>query len=360
MITDFPSPLCIRSRSHDYTVTFGSPPELIVTSESDILVLDANIADLHRDRLPRLSLQSALVIDATEAAKSLDQVPYYVARLLELGATPQSRLTAVGGGVTLDITAFLAGVLFRGVAWRAIPTTLLAQADSCIGGKSSLNVGSWKNQVGTFTPPTHVQIDPEFLQTLDDRAIRSGRGEILKAHLLAGPAAWEWLVTHWHALRPGTPALLRAVYQSLQLKQRLIEADEFDHGTRCLLNYGHTFGHAIESATDFALPHGLAVTMGIDMANHVAWRLGQLAEHTHRAIHEVLAENLQGDPECIIDADRFFAAMQQDKKRRNGQQALVLLQDIGQAHVAYFSFDQTLQIWCAEYLERYAGGFRHA
>lgn len=355
MIADCPSPLSIRSRSHGYTVAFGPLPDRIAAPESGILILDATIADRYRDRLPWLSQQPALVIRASEVAKSLDQVPHYVARLLELGATPQTRLTAVGGGVILDITAFLAGVLFRGIAWQAVPTTLLAQADSCIGGKSSLNVGAWKNQVGTFTPPMHVHIAPEFLQTLDDRAIRSGRGEILKAHLLAGPTAWDWLVAHWRELQPGTPALMRAVFQSLQLKQQLIEADEFDHGMRRLLNYGHTFGHAIESATDFALPHGLAVTIGIDMANDVAWRLGYLAEHTHRAIHEVLAANLQGDPAHVIDPDRFFAAMRQDKKCRNGQQALVLLRDIGQASVEYFPFDRTLQMWCAASLKRYAG-----
>ena len=162
----------------------------------------------------------------------------------------------------------MASVLYRGVGWIYVPTTLLAMADSCIGGKTSLNLGSRKNLLGTIYPPNRVIVHAPFVNTLSGDDFASGVGEIVKLHMLGGAG-------HAEELRAILPALMsretsvvhRATRTSLEVKRDFIEEDEFDRGRRNLLNYGHCFGHALEAASDFAIPHGLAVVVGMRLAD---------------------------------------------------------------------------------------------
>lgn len=209
-------------------------------------------------------------IEATETAKSLDRMGDIIIAMREFGANRKTRLLAVGGGVIQDIATFVASVYMRGLQWDYLPTTLLGMVDSCIGGKSSINVGAYKNLVGNFYPPQTVVIDMKFAATLNTEQRVAGLCEAVKicfAH--TGSAFDDYLAMD--PLPHGTPEQLRDVIRlSLMTKRWFIEIDEHDKKERLLLNYGHTFGHAIESACDFMIPHGIAVGIGVLASLHFA------------------------------------------------------------------------------------------
>ncbi len=291
-------PLTIQSHAGTYTAVFdddalhrlnGAVPTGVH------VIVDRNVARLYRHDMDRiLASPSVLEIEASEASKSLERFPAYVAHLVAHAVRRHHRLVAIGGGVIQDITSFLAATLLRGMEWEFFPTTLLAQADSCIGSKSSINVGSTKNILGTFTPPARITIVPCVLKTLSEQDRRSGVGEMLKVHAVAGPDEFDRIAADYPRLFADAGIMQQYIRRSLEFKKRIIEIDEFDRGPRQVMNYGHTFGHAIEAATDYAVPHGIAVTMGMDMANFVAMQLGIAPPAQFERMHTVLRRNLRG------------------------------------------------------------------
>ena len=218
----------------------------------------------------QLPAERTVHVEASESAKSLEALSPLVCRLLEMGIRRDGTLIVVGGGTLQDIGCFIASVLFRGIAWELVPTTLLAQADSCIGSKSSINVGAYKNQVGTFYPPRRVLLNPAVLATLPWDETRSGLGEVIKLQLLAGEGGFRELMADLERPPIDPPLLAKWVRRSLEVKKTFIETDEYDQGIRNLLNYGHTFGHAYESATHYAIPHGIAVILGMLTATRIS------------------------------------------------------------------------------------------
>ena len=314
------------------------------------LLVDARVAQLYARPLRRaLASRSVLRIEATERNKSLEALPRFARHLIERGVRRDHRLVAVGGGVVLEIAAFLAGTLLRGVRWRCYPTTLLAQADACIGGKSSLNVGPYKNQLGTVTPPQEVVVSPELLDTLPEMEFRSGLGEVIKAHILSGSAAVRWLSRNLGGLRGDRGLLERAILTSLKVKKRAVEADEFDLRERMLLNYGHTFGHALEAASGFHIPHGIVVTVGMEMANRLSERLGLADKTVVDELSLLLDVNLGGFRLPRFSTDRFFSALMRDKKGSSRGLRLVLLREPGRLVVREVPFDRRLRGFCGEY-----------
>lgn len=343
--------LTILSHSGPYTVRFGSPfagLEDGVPSNAH-LVIDARVATLYQDALKR-ALPGALRIDATEQNKSLERMPDYALHLLEAGVRRGDTLVAVGGGVIQDIVCFLAATLLRGIPWRFYPTTLLAQADSCIGSKSSINVGRFKNQLGTFTPPADILISTDVLDTLSDVDLRSGLGEIIKVHVIQGGEDVTVLARDLPGLLSDRRLLARYIARSLAIKKALVERDEFDRGDRLVLNYGHTFGHAIESATRFAIPHGISVTIGMDLANFVAWRLGLLNRRWYDALHEMLVPNYGEFAQTPIPEQALFDALGRDKKNKGGDVTLVLPRGPGDLFLDRYRFDERMQSLCREFL----------
>lgn len=301
---------------HNYTSMLGGEPHFLV---------DSNVARLHAKRLrsllehPRL-----LVLDATEANKSIARVIPVVERLVANGVRRDHTLVAVGGGIVQDITCFIASTLMRGVPWKFVPTTLLAQADSCIGSKSSINLGAVKNILGTFNPPGEVLICTEFLDTLEEKDLRSGIGEILKVHAIEGAAAFDRLAADYDRLLTDRVTLLGYIRSALLIKQRYIEIDEFDRGARNIFNYGHSFGHAIESATDFRIPHGIAVTMGMDIANRIAVLYGKLPEVHFQRMHPALRKNYGEYANTSVPGDATMSALMRDKKNTTSGLVLIL------------------------------------
>jgi 3-dehydroquinate synthase len=318
-------PLEIQSHTGPYRVTFGTgEPFAGLDAFDGALLLDRRVDELYGAALaPAKAKLKTVYVDASEDAKSLERLPEYVIALSEAGFRRGGTLVAVGGGVVQDIACFLAAVYMRGVDWAFHPTTLLAQADSCIGSKSSINVGGIKNLVGTFTPPRSVVINPRVLETLTDADIRSGIGEMLKVHAIAGPEAFDTLAAAYRGLSDRAKRL-HFVRESLRFKQVLIEKDEFDRGPRLVMNYGHTFGHAIESATDYGIPHGIAVTIGMDMANFVAAELGVTTRAHFERMHPVLVENAGAERGVEIPIDRVLAAIARDKKNVGDELTLIL------------------------------------
>lgn len=320
--------MLVHAAAGPYTVRFekGALAGIAGTlTDTDHVLIDANVARLHARSLRGvLEHRSMLPIDVSESAKSLERFPAYVEHLVARGVRRSHALVAIGGGVTQDICCFLAATLLRGLPWRFYPTTLLAQADSCIGSKSSINVGRIKNILGTFTPPAEIVIDDDVLATLPHRDFLSGVGEMIKVHAIAGPEAFDELARDYAGILAGGAGLRRYIERSLEFKRHLIETDEFDRGPRNVMNYGHTFGHAIESATDFAVPHGLAVTLGMGVANRVSELLG-LTTSAHRARMEPVLRANAGDVWTVhVPAAPFFEALFKDKKHHDGEVTFIL------------------------------------
>jgi 3-dehydroquinate synthase len=344
--------LVVQSHTGPYTAKFGSA---FAGLESGLepnahLIIDDRVAGLYsRELAQALAGPSVLRIEATEANKSLERIPDYVLHLLGRGIRRDHVLVAIGGGIIQDITAFIAATLLRGVAWRFYPTTLLAQADSCIGSKSSINVGGYKNQLGTFTPPREVSISTDLLDTLDEADIRSGIGEMLKVHIIASWEDTRSIIRDYNRLSQDKETLERYIRRSLEIKQERIEIDEFDRRERQIMNFGHTFGHAIESATDYAIPHGIAVTIGVDAANYLSWQFGLIDRPVFDELHPVLARNYAGFEGTPIPEDRFFSALAADKKNVGSDVTLIVHRGPGQVFKERFANDDRLRDACRNY-----------
>ncbi len=342
----------IRSHKGPYPVLFD-PAGVAVPADAHVII-DERVAHLHGARLGELLAgPSVLRLKATEDAKSLERFPAYVEHLVDRGIRRDHVLIAVGGGIIQDIACFLAATLLRGVPWRFYPTTLLAQADSCIGSKSSVNCGSAKNILGTFTPPEQVIVDVGFLDTLDERDMRSGVGEMLKVHAIEGPAAFDQIAGAYADLFRDPATMRRFVRRALEIKKRYIEEDEFDRGPRNVFNYGHTFGHAIEAATQFAIPHGIAVTIGMDMANFIAARLGVGTDVHFARMHPTLARNFRGFERHPVPLPAFLSAIAKDKKNvGSGSVTLILSDQDGRIGKSAQANDARFTALCAEYLDK--------
>ncbi len=314
-------------------------------------IVDQNVAKLYAKALrPVLETRSVLRLEATERAKTLECFTGYVEHLVASGIRRGDTLVAIGGGVIQDIVCFLGATLLRGIDWEFYPTTLLAQADSCIGSKSSINVGSAKNVLGTYTPPKRIVINVGFLDTLSEWDRRSGVGEMLKVHAIEGPAAFNRIASEYSRLFLDKGALIQYLRDSLEIKRRIVEVDEFDRGPRNVMNYGHTFGHAIESATDYAIPHGIAVTIGMDMANFVAWKLGLSTGEIYFRMRPTLAANYKGYESTKVPFDSFLAAIGKDKKNTKDQLGLILPDGEGRVAKRFCSNNEEFRASCEEYL----------
>jgi len=284
-------------------------------NDGDFLMLDSTVADLYEDKLKEtLNRCDYMNIDPSEQQKSYQLVEPLIERLINKGFKKNNRLVAIGGGITQDITAFIASILYRGVEWLFIPTTLLAQADSCIGSKTSINFGLFKNQVGGFYPPKLIFLDHSFLKTLSPLDIRSGMGEIMHYYIISGWEDINSLKNDYDCALNDLKLLSEIAWRSLHIKKNMVEIDEFDTGPRNIFNYGHTFGHALESYTDYVMPHGIAVSFGMDIANWLSVKLGFMSEDNALVIRDLLMKNCLPCifPKVIIDD--YVMLLNKDKK----------------------------------------------
>ncbi|MDO8652916.1 MAG: 3-dehydroquinate synthase [Undibacterium sp.] len=351
--------LVIQSHKGAYTVIFDGETLPNVTGLVEGVphfLIDANVARLYAAELADvLAHPNCITIEAVESNKSLEKIIPIIEQLVQNKVRRDHTLVAIGGGIIQDITCFIASTLLRGVPWRFVPTTLLSQADSCIGSKSSINLGDTKNILGTFNPPEKIYLCSAFLDTLDMKDIRSGIGEIIKVHAIDGADSFDRLALDFDRLTIDRELLLKYIQSALLIKQRFIEEDEFDRGIRNIFNYGHSFGHAIESATRYTVPHGIAVTIGMDMANFIAVERGFLpAEHFAR-MHGVLHRNYEQYADASIDIDVLIAALMKDKK--NTSTTLGLIFPVGnRAEIQRVQVppDDVFRSQCVDFLTRLA------
>jgi 3-dehydroquinate synthase len=319
---------------HDYSVRFVDDfaAELAEdTRPTDFFIVDAEVAGLYGEGLgPVLEANQHLLIEATEPNKSLAHVSEVIDVLIAAGVRRNHRLVAVGGGIMQDITGFIGSVLYRGVPWVFYPTTLLAQNDSCIGSKTSINVGDGKNQLGTFYPPTEIVLDTAFLKTLTPEDIKSGLGEVIKVHLLDSRERAEFALERVGKAEQDDDAMFELIVSSLAIKKRVIEIDEFDRDYRNIMNYGHTFGHAIESLTDYGVPHGQAVVMGMDIADFVSRRLGMLSDADYEFMRSLIVLDWPDYDLSGLDLEAYGKALSKDKKNVDAQVTAILTEGPGE------------------------------
>jgi 3-dehydroquinate synthase len=318
------------------------------------LIIDRNVADQYAAHLKPLRKQAAsvLIIEATEQAKSLEAFPAYISHLVAHKIRRNHNLVAIGGGIIQDISCFIALTILRGIPWKFVPTTLLAQADSCIGSKSSINVGDAKNILGSFLPPQEIIVDSDFLETLEPIDVLSGIGEIIKVHVINGPQSFADIKKDYDSIRSDRELLRSYILRALEIKKKIIEEDEFDQGPRNVMNYGHSFGHAIESATNFEIPHGIAVTIGMDMANFVSARLKIGSFLNYEKMHELMYRNYEAHRDTKIPLAEFFKAIGKDKKNQDGLLGLILPDENALLSKRMIANDQSFQDACADFLKR--------
>lgn len=322
-----------------------------------IFIVDKNISRLYKSRLDKLLNSGRVIeIEAIEENKSLDQFPKYIHSLVKLNVKRGCTLVGVGGGIIQDITCFLAATMMRGLPWIFYPTTLLAQADSCIGSKSSINSGNIKNIIGTFTPPCEVIIDVEFLDTLEQKDITSGIGEMLKVHAIDSPESFDKISADYKSIISNINVMKEYIYSSLLIKKYIIEVDEFDQNIRNVMNYGHSFGHAIESATDYLIPHGIAVTIGMDIANYVAFRTGVSDKIIFNRMHNVLSENYKQFANIKIDVIKLLSALSNDKKNTEDKLKLILPDSDGNIKISLQTNNKNFENIINNYMALYNVG----
>ncbi len=314
-------------------------PRVAVLTEEQVaaLHLDALQAGLAADGIT----MQALALRPGEATKSWPHLARAVEWLLEMRVERGDVVVALGGGVIGDLAGFAAAILRRGVRYVQVPTTLLAQVDSSVGGKTGINTAQGKNLVGAFHQPSRVLADIDVLETLPHRDFLAGYGEVVKYGLLGDAVFFAWLEAKGPSLAAGDPALRQeAVRRSVAMKAAIVSRDETETGERALLNLGHTFGHALEAATGYSdrLLHGEGVAIGCQLAFDLSARLGlcpqeapgRLATHLQTMGMKRRLAEIPGD---LPDADALIALMAQDKKVVDGRMRFVLSRDIGAAFV---------------------------
>lgn len=346
----------VKSIIHDYEVQFIDDLKQSFTQtlrEGDYLIIDNKIKDLYSDIIdPLVSDYKYIGIDANEAQKSYQGIMPVIQTLIESGFRKNHRLVAVGGGITQDVTAFIASIMYRGVSWIFFPTTLLAQGDSCIGSKTSINFGEYKNQVGGFYPPNQIYIYPPFIETLTEAEMRSGLGEMLHYFIVSGKDDFVMYKQLYKQAYTDKVILSKIIARSLEIKKGYIEVDEFDQNIRQVFNYGHSFGHAIESLTHYKVPHGIGVSFGMDIANYISVKMGFITEEVRNEIREVVQSIWEGYSIKDIDIDLFVKALSKDKKNVGAKLGLILNKGYGKIFKNVMEADDVFYNWLKEYFDQ--------
>ncbi|NNE23701.1 MAG: 3-dehydroquinate synthase [Rhizobiales bacterium] len=330
------------------------------------IVTDENVGRLHLERL-QASMQNAgiqtkaIIVPAGEASKSYAQLAGLCDQLLAAGIERADKIVAFGGGVVGDLAGFAAAILRRGVDFVQIPTSLLAQVDSSVGGKTGINSPLGKNLIGAFHQPVMVIADASLLDTLPTRELAAGYAEVAKYGLLGDAELFTWLEDNAQQLFAGSmQARMKAIEASCQAKASIVSKDEREAGVRALLNLGHTFGHALEAATGYSqrLLHGEGVAIGMAMAFRFSEQLGYCPSGTAERVNKHLASvELPVDPTDISGdlpgADALLEIMHQDKKAQSGKLTFILTRDIGDAFIAPdVDKDKVLEFLQAELKQR--------
>lgn len=315
--------LHIKSHIHDYDVFFEedfSFLQKLSNKKNQMLIIDRNVYNIYRDIIDgNFETNNIYLFDATEENKSFEKITGIYVRLSKCQAKRNLSIVCIGGGITQDVIGFVASTLYRGLHWIFVPTTFLAQTDSCIGSKTALNFRSFKNLIGTFYPPDQVYINTNFLKTLARNDFYSGIGETIKFQLMKEqyPKDIDAVIRVVERGKTEPDFIPDLICDNLKVKINYMENDEFDYGRRNFLNYGHCFGHALETVSGYYVSHGIAVNIGIIFANGLSVERGMLSEEVFKKLTNEL--NLTNIPIRLhkehFDSKTLLECMKNDKKR---------------------------------------------
>lgn len=330
---------------NDSLKTIGSWLRTIWDTRKIAIITDKTVAHLYAEHVTH-SLTTCgyqvktFQVEPGEASKSVEVAAQLYEQLADFEMTRSDSILILGGGVVGDLGAFVASTYMRGLTFVQVPTTLLAQVDSSVGGKTALNTASAKNLIGTFAQPTAVLIDPKTLATLSSRRISEGIAEIVKSAAIADEQLWNNLQD-----LPNKEALLEKaetiIHTCCQIKARVVEKDEFDNGDRLMLNFGHTIGHAIENQVGYGvITHGEAVAIGMVQVSRVAERKGLITQGLTEELRTLLTKFDLPTSMPNLDLDTLYKALTHDKKTRGNQLKLILVPTVGQAVIKQISLEE--------------------
>jgi 3-dehydroquinate synthase len=317
----------IKGRAGNSSILIGETlknlPQYLQAGKT-IIITDSNVRDLFREEFPPYDV---IQIGVGEEIKTLRTVETLYERLVKLNADRSTFLVGIGGGVVCDITGFVASTYMRGIRFGYVATTLLAQVDASVGGKNGVNFGGYKNMVGVFNQPEFVICDLSLLKTLPKKEISCGFAEIIKHAAIADANLFMYLEdNHTKALSLEMDVLEKLVYESVKIKASVVDKDEKEKGERRKLNFGHTFGHAIEKTTGFS--HGEAISLGMVFASAISVKKNLLIQKEYERLKNLL-ETYRLPVYAEISKEFIWDALQKDKKRESDRIYFVLLQALG-------------------------------
>lgn len=307
----------ICSRLYNYSVEFTDDFAERLTSfdlASTTYVIDKNVYKLYQPRFGQIRKEMLYLVDAVESKKNMDTVMDIILFWQRIGVKKDWKVICFGGGITQDLTTLSSNLYLRNIEWYFFPTTLLSMCDSCIGGKCDINLGQYKNQIGVFYPPKRIIIDTAFLDTISNDDYLNGWGELLKFSLTDNVSFYEELRREPSYIP--CDRIQEYIHKGLQVKKRVIEEDEFESDLRRVLNYGHTFGHALEAYTRNEIPHGKAVIWGIDVVNYIAWKEGLIQETLYLDVKALIKAAFIKEEIKIAEPQTLFDIIKTDKKVR--------------------------------------------
>ena len=309
----------------------------ILTDQNIVKIFRRDLSKIKKDK--KLSIE-VIVIGTGEKQKNIKNIDSICNTLLKRNISRDDTIIALGGGVVGDITGFVSSIVLRGVNYIQIPTTLLSQVDSSVGGKTGINSKHGKNLIGSFYQPSLVLIDINFLTKLNDREMTAGYAEIFKYSLIFDVKFFNWLITNGkRVMNKNKDALIHAIFQSCKCKSKIVSLDEKEKNIRALLNFGHTFGHVIEQANSYKtnINHGEAVAMGMIMASKLSSAMNLISiNEFNKIINHFKLLNLPTQiPSSLrknLSIKKFIDVMNKDKKTKNNKINLILLKKIGKAY----------------------------
>jgi len=306
-----------------------------IPTENVVIITDVNVKRFYQNNFPP---HPVITIQTGEKIKNLDTVRNIYGKLVELGVDRSTFIVGIGGGIVCDITGFVASTFLRGVKFGFVSTTLLSQVDASVGGKNGVNFKGYKNMIGVFNQPEFVICDLNLLSTLPEKEVLCGLAEIVKHAAIGDADLFQYLEENYqNALVLDAAVIERLVYDSVVIKSAIVNKDEKEKGERRKLNFGHTFGHAIEKTT--GVRHGEAVSAGMVMASELSVKKGHLQAKDAQRIKNLLRDlklpiSLQADRKTVFDA------LRKDKKRQGDRINFVLLEDIGKPFVDKISIKE--------------------
>jgi 3-dehydroquinate synthase len=314
----------IQSYNKIYHVIYNHHPlSKIIENEyetNDFIVIDRNVYHLDQSCLQNIDSKYVFIFDALESNKNMESVLHIVDLLFQIKFNKKNKLLVIGGGITQDVGGFVSAIYKRGMKWTLVPTTILSMTDSCIGGKVGVNRVS-KNMLGLFCAPNKVIISDFFINSLKNDDVISGIGEALKLSLIGGETSYQYFKDNYNEHNTDYINLIK---MSTSVKKLIIEADELETNERRVLNYGHTFGHALENASNYFIPHGIAITIGMYMINKLFYqdKYNDLNQYMLRILPEKFKH-------IEISYDLFIHSVLNDKKNDGDNVCFVLLDNIG-------------------------------